>query len=194
MKLFFLVILFLGSNLIAQNSCLFVSPEEVKVGEKNLIEFIHTHKQAIKEVKSISGFPSDVDMIQEHLDKSLSQNNFSINSLKEANLANVDLEGHDLRYLNLKEVDLSGAILKKTNLKYVNMKEANLTNANLIESNLMNANLKEATVTNAMFDNAVLDGADLSETIGLTSAQILSAKTWINAELPEDIQKQTGKN
>jgi len=91
-------------------------------------------------------------------------------SLKEANLAGIDLSGVNLSEANLSGTNLTKANLSsslllqanlnKTNLSGANLSSANLTAANLIGANLMQANLQSANLTAADLSGANLKNAE----------------------------------
>lgn len=71
------------------------------------------------------------------------------------NLADADLQGIDLSFINLEEAILTRANLQGVNLRFANLRGAWLVNANLSKADLRGANL----------DLAHLYGADLTEAV-----------------------------
>ena len=85
---------------------------------------------------------------------------YSLKTLKGADLRGVNIRGADLgasnmRYTNLKEVDLRGVHLEGAILRKANLRRANLDGVNLKKVDLRWAILDE--VVNANFDGAILD-------------------------------------
>ena len=95
-------------------------------------------------------------------------------TLRHANLSEVDFSGVDLSEINFKNTDLKSVDFSKTNLS-----SANLTGANLEQSYLTEANLTEANLTGANLEDAYLEKANLSGA-NLTGA---------NLEMSRDIDK-----
>jgi uncharacterized protein YjbI with pentapeptide repeats len=126
-------------------------------------------------------------------------------NLKEANLREAKLIGANLREANLRKANFIGANLAEANLSTTNLSEANLSEANLSGANLAEANLAEANLSTTNLSEADLGAADLSganlaeanlsgadlggaNLIGatnLTQAQLNSACSIDNAQLPD---------
>jgi len=106
-------------------------------------------------------------------------------SLKDQDLAcidlsNQDLTGIDLEGAYLEQVNLSGAVLNKANLKGAILANANLTGAHLFETNLEQANLgkvdfrraslnacnlQQSILEESRFDEASITNCDLAQTV-----------------------------
>jgi len=86
-------------------------------------------------------------------------------------LRELDLAGLDLTKRNLRAIDLAGANLQKTNFRHATLIEANLRSANLTEADLWSANLRDAAL-----DEAILDRANLTAAT-LTARQLLTVKS-----------------
>jgi hypothetical protein len=97
---------------------------------------------------------------------------------------------------NFAWADLHRAFLKEASLRKSNLQGANLLSANLLSADLTSANLKgaqfvNANLTAADLHGADLAGADLSQAKGLNQDQVLNAKNWKKAKLPEHLQRLT---
>lgn len=108
-----------------------------------------------------------------------------------ANLSEVHLPDADLRRAILSSADLKSAHLESANLQGANLwnadlRKAFLQSATLNETDLHQAKLRGAFLDDAVFSNADLREADFRGAIGLTKKQILSAKTWKGALLPQE--------
>ena len=71
------------------------------------------------------------------------------------------------------------------------MRGARLGGAVLVQASLRNADLRAAYLRVAKLDGADVRGADLRDTVGLTPAQIESARTDGDTRLPEDLMAGT---
>ncbi|PSB23379.1 stress protein [filamentous cyanobacterium Phorm 46] len=94
-----------------------------------------------------------------------------IASLREANLARIDLSG-----VNLSEANLSGANLTKANLSSAKLLQANLNKANLSEADMRSANLTAANLIGANLMQAYLGSANLTAA-DLSGANLKNAHT-----------------
>lgn len=94
--------------------------------------------------------------------------------------------GADLTRAALSNLDLSGV-----DLSGVDLSGADLSRADLEEADLPGAILRDAGLRDADLPGANLQGADLSGAKHLTAEQVLSAKNWRNAVLPEDLRYLT---
>ena len=99
-------------------------------------------------------------------------------NLYEANLAGA----------NFSEANLKGTHLAKANLQGANLMYANLQGAALIETNLQNASLFKSNLNGAHLAHAKLEGANLEGAKDLTWEQVLTAKYWKGAILPEELK------
>ena len=91
-----------------------------------------------------------------------------------ANLSNVDFSLINLRNANLSRANLYGAKFNETNLRMANLSVANLDKAvfyeaDLYAANLFGANLHEATIMNTILDAANLYKANLKKATILKS-------------------------
>jgi uncharacterized protein YjbI with pentapeptide repeats len=77
-------------------------------------------------------------------------------------------------------IDLSGTFIRRTNLSGVN-----LMNADLSGADCSNAIFRGANLTNALLERTILNGADLSDVIGLTIAQLSRSIMDKNTILPD---------
>jgi len=96
-------------------------------------------------------------------------------TLKKIALIHAHLEGADLMKANLEGVDFHQA----------HMEFADLSSANLIGTKLVRATLKGANFSKTNLTGADLFKANLVDAIGLTQAQLRSAKRLIGAILPD---------
>lgn len=109
--------------------------------------------------------------------------------LREADLARVNFEGADLYKLNGSQANFRDARLKGAVLHRAIALEADFTGADFTGADLSSADLRGSIFTRARFDGAHLlgarfDGADLSEALGLSNAQLLSALHDAATKLP----------
>jgi hypothetical protein len=100
--------------------------------------------------------------------------------LERAWLSEVHLEEAWLPKAHLEEAELWQAYLEKTNLSQTHLQKASLRSAHLEEAYLHSAQLEGAD-----FLKVHLKGADLSQVLGLTQAQLDSARTDENTVLPD---------
>jgi hypothetical protein len=101
----------------------------------------------------------------------------------------LDLSGADLRGLDLTGALLAGVSLQAADLTDADLRNCDLSGADLVLCDLSGANLGGARLAGADFSGARLDGAwlqyaDLSEVLGLTSAQVSLALYNDNTILP----------
>jgi len=96
-------------------------------------------------------------------------------TLKKIALIHAHLEGADLMNADLEEVDLHQA----------HMEFADLSSANLTGAKMVRATLKGANFSNANLTGADLFKANLVDAIGLTPAQLRTAKRLIGVTLPD---------
>jgi uncharacterized protein YjbI with pentapeptide repeats len=82
------------------------------------------------------------------------------------------LMGTDLTGLNLDQMNLIRANFTGANLHGCSCRDADLIFGNFTNADLTNADLTGATLNETIWDRAILTGCNLSQTIGLTSAQI----------------------
>ncbi|MEG4864675.1 MULTISPECIES: pentapeptide repeat-containing protein [unclassified Microcoleus] len=94
-----------------------------------------------------------------------------IASLREANLARIDLSG-----VNLSEANLSGANLTKANLSSAKLLQANLNKTDLSEADMRSANLTAANLIGANLMQAYLGSANLTAA-DLSGANLKNAHT-----------------
>lgn len=110
---------------------------------------------------------------------SLSQRQLGPSNGGPIDLADVDLEGAELRHTTL-----TGADLERANLTAADLVYARLDGANLIGADLTDAILDYADLTGAKLDRAILTGASLANVRGLTQAQIAAAHGDATTLLP----------
>ncbi len=111
--------------------------------EKELLDLLLTNVEKFNKLR-LEKAPSFID--------------FSLVSLREADLRNADLSS-----VYLKEADLSGADLKRADLRRANLQGANLQGAKILMADLREADLSGADLSEANLWKADLSGADLSE-------------------------------
>jgi curved DNA-binding protein CbpA len=109
--------------------------------------------------------------------------------LREADLARINLEGADLYKLNGSRANFRDARLKGAVLHRAIALEADFAGADFTAADLSSADLRGSTFGRARFDGANLlgarfEGADLSEALGLTETQLLSALFDGSTRLP----------
>jgi hypothetical protein len=90
-------------------------------------------------------------------------------SIREANLSGASLNGADLSGAHLERVDLSGAFLQRADLS--------------------GAQLNSADLSGAFLHGARLGGAHLSQTVGLTQAQLDTAYGDAATQIPNGLQR-----
>ena len=131
-------------------------------------------------------------------------------ALDRANLRGADLSKADMRWISgegtkLREAKISGAQLDEAFLKDADLRDAigcptidkkvtslegvNLEGANLSGANLTRANLKGALLLNAILVQTDLRGANLTNVIGLTPAQLTTAQIDATTILPTSVQR-----
>lgn len=98
--------------------------------------------------------------------------------LYEASLIETNLNGANLIRAKLEEADMTKAKMIGTELVYAKLKDAVLIGADLRTAILRNASLNGAALNGADLSGADLEGAILTEAIGLTCEQLISAKNW----------------
>ncbi len=102
--------------------------------------------------------------------------------LSGAVLRSAKLDGADLRRATLEGSDLSNATLSGTSLEGANLKGANLKGANL-----EGTSLPGTVLTGANLEGANVAGAALEEAVGLTLAQVFSARPDAETGFPSAI-------
>jgi uncharacterized protein YjbI with pentapeptide repeats len=121
--------------------------------------------------------------------------------LRHINLRGADLWAGDLSYADLFRADLEGANLQSAILRGACLFEANLQRAELVDVDLEGAELRMADLRGAVFGEAFartnfhntdlygadLSGAHFSGVSTLTRLQLLQAKDWRGADLPQDL-------
>jgi hypothetical protein len=100
----------------------------------------------------------------------------------------INLRGALLFKADLSEASLIEADLREAELIEANLSDARLNNANLSYANLMDAVLSGTDVAHASFDGANLTGADLTNAVNLTQAQIERASGDPTTHLPAAMQ------
>jgi uncharacterized protein YjbI with pentapeptide repeats len=95
--------------------------------------------------------------------------------LKEANLANQNLQGVWITDTKLKRANLRGANLRFARLRNVNLRKADLTNADLTGATLQNVNLQ----------GALLEGAKLPQGAFTNPPQVEPKEPQIRIQLPQ---------
>lgn len=93
----------------------------------------------------------------------------------------------DLRYLKMNNYELWGVNLNKFFLEEIDFSYCCLKAANFSESRLEFSILKHTILEDVNFNKSYLYGADLSESEGLTQAQIESSFGCIETKLPDGI-------
>lgn len=116
-------------------------------------------------------------------------------TLNRANLEKADLRDADLAGAHMDHADLQGAYLWSAWLAGADLGGAQFTGAILIDANLRGANLGGAQFAGTVLNNtdlngASLEGADLRGALGLTVAQMCSAKSRRGAMLNDALEMQ----
>lgn len=121
-------------------------------------------------------------------------------NLRSAWLSQATLRKADLRRTNLEDAKLVFADLRGAYLQFARLVGAGLQNAQLqhgffTEATLKDADLRGADLQGSIFhgahlNGANLEGADFRGVVGLTAAQICSAKKRQGVELDEELQQQ----
>ena len=117
------------------------------------------------------------------------------------NLQKANLKEAKLQLANLNNAVLNGAKMRRAKMQEANLQRANLENAdlrdvNLFESNLQFANLENADLRGAQFSEEVLftqanlKGTNLTGATGLTTGQIESAITDKATQLPDYLDEE----
>jgi uncharacterized protein YjbI with pentapeptide repeats len=121
--------------------------------------------------------------------------------LNRANLEKADMRETFLARAHMDHADLQGAYLWSAVLTGADLGGAQFGGAILIDANLQGANLGGAQLSTAVLNNTALagtslDGADLRGALGLTSAQVCSAKSRRGAKMDDslalEVQAQCG--
>ena len=108
--------------------------------------------------------------------------------LNHTHLVGAELISADLTTANLAGANLSGATLVGANLSMATLAGANLYEAKLYEADLTMADLNAADLSGATLDAAELILAALTGAKNLTAEQVLSAKNWRAARLPDSLK------
>jgi hypothetical protein len=95
----------------------------------------------------------------------------------------------DLSGINFASADLTSACLYFSDLSDADLRAANLQDANLDECGLSGADFQGATLTRAEFSASFLFGANLTDAIGLTQAQLESAYGDLETKLPVGLKR-----
>jgi uncharacterized protein YjbI with pentapeptide repeats len=115
--------------------------------------------------------------------------------LNRANFEKADLRGTFMGGAHMDHVDLQGAYLWSAVLSGADLGGAQLGGAILIDANLRGANLGGARLGGAVLNNTTLagtslEGADLRGALGLTAAQVCSARSRRGAVMDEALRIQ----
>jgi len=110
-------------------------------------------------------------------------------SMQRANLGKADVRSAYLDGANLEHADLQQAYFWSAKVRSANLRNAQLASAIFIEADLHDSDLRGAqfagtVLNNTDFTGVTLDGADLRGALGLTAAQVCSAKSRTGAFLP----------
>lgn len=121
--------------------------------------------------------------------------NLSHSSLIESNMEGARLNQANFENSNLNQVCMKSAYASGANFKDAFLIKAQLENALLIKANFHNAYLMEADLRGsylmgADFEQASLYKADLRGAKGLTTEQLLKAKTLFLAKLDKELQEE----
>lgn len=100
-------------------------------------------------------------------------------------LGDGSLKGIALIHAHLEGADLMNADLEGVDFHQAHMEFADLSSANLRDAKLVRASLKGANLTKTKLQGADLFKANLADAIGLTPAQLRTAKRLIGAILPD---------
>jgi len=116
-------------------------------------------------------------------------------TLLRANLEKVDFRESQLDGANLEHADLHQAYLWSAKLPDADLQNAQLDSALLIEADLHGADLRSAhfpaaVLNDANLSGANLDNADMRGALGLTAAQVCSARSHHAALFDEALQAQ----
>ena len=85
---------------------------------------------------------------------------FSMATLRRADLTQVDLSDADLRRADLSDTKLGGAKLSGADLRYANLSDAKLSGADVVGAELIGADLTRADLSHADLHSAELDEAN----------------------------------
>lgn len=122
-------------------------------------------------------------------------------TLNRANLEKADMRETFLAHAHMDHADLQGAYLWSAVLTGADLGGAQFGGAILIDANLRGANLGGAQLSTAVLNNTVLtdtslEGANLRGALGLTAAQVCSAKSRRGAMMDDalamEVQAQCG--
>jgi len=116
-------------------------------------------------------------------------------TLNRANFEKADLRGAFMAGAHMDHADLQGAylwsaVLSKADLGGAQFGSAILIDADLRGANLGGAQLGSAVLNNTNLNGTSLEGADLRGALGLTAAQVCSAKSRRGAVLDESLKEQ----
>jgi len=150
-------------------------PEDVKVGEKSLIEILEEHDLWTLNRGGSRAILNNVDL--SCID--LSNFNLEFAYLREADLRFTNLVGANLSYADLESARLSGANMRDTDLRYGKLFKADMRGTFLSDANLQDAHIKFANLKGCILKNADMEGADLIYTVfsdaDLSGANLRSA-------------------
>jgi len=116
-------------------------------------------------------------------------------TMNRANFEKADLRGAFLAGAHMDHADLQGAYLWSAVLSGADLGGAQFQNAILIDADLRGANLGGAQLGSAVLNNTnlsatSLEGADLRGALGLTAAQVCSAKSRRGAVMDDSLKAQ----
>jgi len=111
-------------------------------------------------------------------------------TLEKADFRDSHLEGSNFEHANMQQAYLWSAKLPGARLAFAQLGSAIFIDANLHGADLHGAQLPGTVLTNADLSDTNLDSADLRGALGLSAAQVCSAKSRAGALLDDSLQTQ----
>ncbi len=118
-------------------------------------------------------------------------------NLFQADFANLELRGKDLRGARLRQADFSAAVMKHVNLSKTDLRDLNaygavftgssLAGANLTNASFVGAYLQGTDLRGARLEGANFSGAEMARAVGLTRRQLAGACGDATTTLPRGL-------
>lgn len=111
-------------------------------------------------------------------------------SLEKTDFRDSHLEGANLEHADMQQAYLWSGKLSGARLAFAQLSSAIFIDADLRGADFHGAQFQGTVLTNAILEDANLDGADMRGALGLSAAQICSAKSRQGAVLDDTLQTQ----
>ncbi len=118
-------------------------------------------------------------------------------NLFQADFANLELRGKDLKGARLRQADFSAAVMKHVNLSGTDLRDLNaygavftgssLAGANLVNATFVGAYLQGVNLRGAHLEGANFSGAEMARAVGLTQSQLAGACGDATTTLPRGL-------